>query len=54
MNRKLGSRIEKLANYLAGPYFCEDAVGDTLDEDVGRDISELASGEGVDGNAFFF
>ena len=36
--------------YIAGPD-CEDAVGHTL-EDVSGGIVELASGEGVDGDAF--
>lgn len=44
--------VERLAKNLAGPDCVEDAVGKILDEDVGGGVTELASGDHVDGDAF--
>lgn len=53
MKRNLVSRfVEKLSMYVTHPDRGEDAVDRMLRGDIGGDVSELGSGERVDGNAF--
>ena len=46
--------VKKLSMYVTNPDRGEDAVDRMLGGDIGGDVSELASGERVDGNAFLF